>query len=285
MRIIGIDVPGFGVPTHAEAKDVLAGAMLQRTPAARLKAGPVTGAAGNEPHPTSRRSALLGEVFPADPMVIGMMLGTDGAGRSGPVVPTREWRELYAALDCTPSLRSTLLHRQRARIRSRGRPAHRRLGSGGGTTAPQPGCSRHRQATERARSAQYRSRPHRTAILPAIDAAPWPRRPIKGRITVSGYEGSELLGGAPAGRKRRDRALRRHCLPAHACGPIPTVRGWRRAACEVQYRASLEQDLAACIAEFRPRSGHRHDASWCRHCQGDGDSVRCTSPTSSRPAR
>ena len=29
MRIIGIDVPGFGVPTHAEAKDVLAGAMLQ----------------------------------------------------------------------------------------------------------------------------------------------------------------------------------------------------------------------------------------------------------------
>ena len=26
VRIIGIDVPGFGVPTHAEAKDVLAGA-------------------------------------------------------------------------------------------------------------------------------------------------------------------------------------------------------------------------------------------------------------------
>jgi chlorophyllide a reductase subunit Y len=29
VRIIGIDVPGFGVPTHAEAKDVLAGAMLR----------------------------------------------------------------------------------------------------------------------------------------------------------------------------------------------------------------------------------------------------------------
>jgi chlorophyllide a reductase subunit Y len=28
VRIVGIDVPGFGVPTHAEAKDVLAGAML-----------------------------------------------------------------------------------------------------------------------------------------------------------------------------------------------------------------------------------------------------------------
>jgi chlorophyllide a reductase subunit Y len=29
VRVIGIDVPGFGVPTHAEAKDVLAGAMLR----------------------------------------------------------------------------------------------------------------------------------------------------------------------------------------------------------------------------------------------------------------
>ncbi|MEL7297680.1 MAG: nitrogenase component 1, partial [Pseudomonadota bacterium] len=29
VRIIGIDVPGFGIPTHAEAKDVLAGAMLR----------------------------------------------------------------------------------------------------------------------------------------------------------------------------------------------------------------------------------------------------------------
>ena len=35
VRIIGIDVPGFGVPTHAEAKDVLAGAMLKY---ARLEA-------------------------------------------------------------------------------------------------------------------------------------------------------------------------------------------------------------------------------------------------------
>ena len=29
VRIIGIDVPGFGVPTHAEAKDILASAMLK----------------------------------------------------------------------------------------------------------------------------------------------------------------------------------------------------------------------------------------------------------------
>jgi len=36
VRIIGIDVPGFGVPTHAEAKDVLSGAMLRY---ARKEAG------------------------------------------------------------------------------------------------------------------------------------------------------------------------------------------------------------------------------------------------------
>ena len=47
MRIIGIDVPGFGVPTHAEAKDVLAGAMLRY---ARLEAeaGPVARRATNQ---------------------------------------------------------------------------------------------------------------------------------------------------------------------------------------------------------------------------------------------
>ena len=40
VRIIGIDVPGFGVPTHAEAKDVLAGAMLAYA-RAEAEAGPV----------------------------------------------------------------------------------------------------------------------------------------------------------------------------------------------------------------------------------------------------
>ena len=38
-------------------------------------------------------------MFPADPMVIGQMLAPLGLA-AGPVVPCREWRELYAALDC-----------------------------------------------------------------------------------------------------------------------------------------------------------------------------------------
>ena len=40
VRIVGIDVPGFGVPTHAEAKDVLSAAMLAYA-RAEVKAGPV----------------------------------------------------------------------------------------------------------------------------------------------------------------------------------------------------------------------------------------------------
>ena len=97
VRIIGIDVPGFGVPTHAEAKDVLAGAMLAY---ARREAeqGPVQAPrTGRSGRPTV---TLLGEMFPADPVVIGALLEPLGLA-AGPVVPTREWRELYAALDGT----------------------------------------------------------------------------------------------------------------------------------------------------------------------------------------
>ena len=71
MRIIGIDVPGFGVPTHAEAKDVLAGAML-RYARTEAEQGPVQAPrAGRSEKPTV---SLVGEMFPVDPVTIGMML-------------------------------------------------------------------------------------------------------------------------------------------------------------------------------------------------------------------
>src|SRR5512137_1846557 len=94
--IVGIDVPGFGIPTHAEAKDVLAGAMLKYA-RAEAEHGPVQAPrTGVSMKPTI---TLLGEMFPADPMIIGQLLEPLGLA-AGPVVPTREWRELYAALDC-----------------------------------------------------------------------------------------------------------------------------------------------------------------------------------------
>ncbi len=97
VRIIGIDVPGFGVPTHAEAKDVLAAAMLEYA-RKEVEQGPVQAPrGGRSERPTV---TLIGEMFPADPVGIGMMLEPLGLA-AGPVVPTREWRELYAALDCS----------------------------------------------------------------------------------------------------------------------------------------------------------------------------------------
>ena len=75
VRIIGIDVPGFGIPTHAEAKDVLAGAMLNYA-RQEVAAGPVPAPKGGKnDRPTV---SLLGEMFPADPMMIGAMLAPMG---------------------------------------------------------------------------------------------------------------------------------------------------------------------------------------------------------------
>ena len=94
VRIVGIDVPGFGVPTHAEAKDVLSGAMLKYA-RGEAATGPVMAPReGVSERPTV---TLVGEMFPADPVVIGQMLEPMGLA-AGPVVPVRDWRDLYAAL-------------------------------------------------------------------------------------------------------------------------------------------------------------------------------------------
>ena len=65
--VVGIDVPGFGIPTHAEAKDVLAGAMLNYA-RQEVEAGPVAAPeSGVSDRPTV---TLLGEMFPADPVIL-----------------------------------------------------------------------------------------------------------------------------------------------------------------------------------------------------------------------
>lgn len=94
VRIIGIDVPGFGVPTHAEAKDVLAGAML-RYARSEVEAGPV---ARPRNMTDARRITLIGELFPADPVGIGQILAPMGLA-AGAQAPCREWRDMYAALE------------------------------------------------------------------------------------------------------------------------------------------------------------------------------------------
>ena len=241
VRIIGIDVPGFGVPTHAEAKDVLAGAML-RFARQEAERGPVARPrAAQAGMPTV---AMLGEVFPADPPGVGALLAPMGLALA-PSTPAREWRDLYGALDCavvaavhpfyTASIREFV---------AAGRPV---VGSGPvgleGTAAWLDAIGHAAGvAASKVDEAKARSLP---GIRAALEA-----NPISARVTVSGYEGSELLAAR---------------LLVEAGAEVPYVgtacprtewseadRVWLESrGTHVQYRASLEQDMAAML-DVRP---------------------------------
>jgi chlorophyllide a reductase subunit Y len=241
VRIIGIDVPGFGVPTHAEAKDVLAGAMLNY---ARLEAeqGPVTAPKGGRSgKPTV---TLLGEMFPADPVGIGMMLEALGLA-CGPVVPTREWRELYAALDCAavaaihPFYTASVREFEAAGRRIVGSAPVGRDGTAAWLDAIGEACGVDRATIDSAKN----------RLLPAIGAA-IARTPIKGRITLSGYEGSELLVARLLVESGAEVLYVGSACPRTRWSDLD--REWLEAkGVRVQHRASLEQDLAA-MQEFQP---------------------------------
>ena len=241
VRIIGIDVPGFGVPTHAEAKDVLAGAML-RYARGEVEQGPVAAPRGGvSARPTI---ALLGEIFPADPIGIGRMLEPMGLA-AGPVVPTREWRELYAALDCAVVAALHPFYTASVReFETAGRPVV------GSAPVGHEGTEAWIQAIgDACNIAQVAIDDAKNRILPAIKGA-LAAMPIKGRITLSGYEGSELLVARLLVESGADVRY-----VGTACPRTPWSepdREWLAArGLVVQYRASLEQDLAA-MREFQP---------------------------------
>jgi chlorophyllide a reductase subunit Y len=235
VRIIGIDVPGFGVPTHAEAKDVLAGAVLKRA-RSEAEQGPV---------PRPRRLVedrptvtLLGELFPADPMGIEALLAPLGLA-VGPTVPCREWRELYAALDCVAGAALHPFYMRSVReLQAAGRPV---VGSGpvgvDGTVAWLE------QIAEVAGVAA-------SAVGPAIDSArkavskALQSAPLDGRIQVSGYEGSELLVARVLVEAGADVPYVGTALPRTEWSAADAE--WLAAhGTHVQYRASLEQDIEA----------------------------------------
>jgi chlorophyllide a reductase subunit Y len=241
VRIIGIDVPGFGVPTHAEAKDVLAGAMLKfaRSEASQ---GPVQAPrGGRSARPTV---SLIGEMFPADPVGVAMMLEPLGLA-AGPVVPTREWRELYAALDCAvaavihPFYTATLREFSAA-----GRPIVGSAPVGFDGTAAWLASIGETCGIPKDKVAAAQNK-----ILPAIKAA-LAKSPIRGRITLSGYEGSELLVARLLIESGADVRY-----VGTACPRTPwsdADREWLEAkGVQLRYRASLEQDIAA-MHEFKP---------------------------------
>ena len=240
VRIVGIDVPGFGVPTHAEAKDVLAGAMLKY---AREEAeqGPVAAPRERTDKPSV---ALLGEMFPADPVGIGHLLEPLGLA-AGPVVPTREWRELYSALDS--AVVAAIHPFYTASIREFEAAGRKILGSApvgrDGTAAWLKAIGESCNVSEKDIAAAQ------NAIIPAIQGA-LAATPINGRITLSGYEGSELLVA---------RLLIESGADLRYVGTACPKTQWSADDCDwleahgvhVKYRASLEDDCAP-MQEFEP---------------------------------
>ncbi len=240
VRVIGIDVPGFGVPTHAEAKDVLAGAML-RYARSEAEQGPVAAPRTSTDKPTI---TLLGEMFPVDPVTIGMMLAPLGLA-AGPVVPTREWREHYAALDCAavaaihPFYVSSVREFTAAGRGVVGSAPVGRDGAASWLDAIGEECGVAREKVDAAKN----------AVLPAIGAA-LAASPIRGRITLSGYEGSELLVA---------RLLIESGAEVPYVGTACPRTPWSDSDCQwleahgarVQFRASLERDIEA-VKEFGP---------------------------------
>jgi chlorophyllide a reductase subunit Y len=241
VRIVGIDVPGFGIPTHAEAKDVLSGAMLKYA-RQEILSGPVQAPrAGVEDRPTV---TLLGEVFPADPVIIGRMLAPMGLA-AGPVVPVREWRELYAALD--GDVVAAIHPFYTASVRAFRDAGRKVVGS-----APVgfEGTDAWLQAIgESCNVTQARIDAARNAFGGAIRAALSEKR-INGRITLSGYEGSELIVGRLLVESGADLKYVGTACPKTEFSKLDA--DWLEAhGVHVEYRASLEQDLAA-MAEFKP---------------------------------
>ncbi len=241
VRIIGIDVPGFGVPTHAEAKDVIAGAMLNyaRTEA---ESGPVQ--APRQAGSGLPTVTMLGEMFPADPVGIAAMLAPMELA-AGPVVPTREWRELYAALDCAavaaihPFYASAIREFETAGRSVVGSAPVGQDGTAEWLEAVGAACGVGRTKIEAAKN----------QILPVIAGA-LENAPIDGRVTLSGYEGSELLVARLLVESGADvRYVGTACPSTSWSDPD---REWLETrGVHLQFRASLEQDLAA-MAAFEP---------------------------------
>ena len=205
------------------------------------EAGPVAAPRQRGELPTV---TLLGEMFPADPVGIGRMLAPMGLA-AGPVVPTREWRELYAALDCAvvgaihPFYTASVREFEAAGRTVVGSAPVGVDGTADWLAAIGAACG---VPAERIAAAQ-------NAVVGAIRGA-LSAAPIKGRITVSGYEGSELLVARLLVESGAEVPYVGTACPRTRWSEAD--RDWLTArGVHIEYRASLETDIAA-VDELRP---------------------------------
>lgn len=181
---------------------------------------------------------LPGEMFPADPVMIDQMFAPMRLA-AGPVVPSREWRELYAALDCGACAAIHPFYTAAIReFASAGWPVI------GGAPVGHDGTAAWLAAVGEAFGLSAdRVADAQNICLPAIQEA-LAVTAINGTITLSGYEGSEL----PVARLLIESGARVPCFGT-ACPETEWSRHdaeWMRArGATVNFRASLEEDLSA----------------------------------------
>ena len=161
---------------------------------------------------------------------------------AGPVVPCREWRELYSALDS--SVVAAIHPFYASAIREFQAAGRTIVGSG---PVGHDGTAEWLAAIGRAYNVDAdKIAAAQNAFLPAISAA-LKAAPIKGTITLSGYEGSELLVARLLIESGAD-------VPyvGTACGKSewskPDVDWLQARGVNVTFRASLEDDCAAMEA-------------------------------------
>jgi chlorophyllide a reductase subunit Y len=241
VRVIGIDVPGFGVPTHAEAKDVLSAALLRYARGEAVD-GPV-----QRPRNMSDEGpsvAMIGELFPADPMVAGALLAPLGL-RVAPALPAREWRDHYAALDCVVAAAVHPFYTGTVReFRAAGRPVV------GSAPVGEEGTLAWLESVGRAAGVGAEKIDAAKASVEAQLRAALRDHPLSARVTVSGYEGSELLVARVLIEAGAEVPYVGTACPRTEWSEVD--RDWLETrGTHVQYRASLEQDLAA-MRDARP---------------------------------
>jgi chlorophyllide a reductase subunit Y len=161
------------------------------------------------------------------------------------VVPTREWRELYAALDCAAVAAIHPFYTASVReFEAAGRTVV------GSAPVGHDGTEAWLQAIGNAANVpKAKIDLVKNMMLPAIRAG-LAKMPIKGRITLSGYEGSELLVARLLVESGADLRYVGSACPRTAWSDPD--REWLEArGVQVQFRASLEDDLSA-VREYQP---------------------------------